>query len=136
MAVNAPEGGIIKEFMANEDDTVTVDQEIARIEPGEAPEGGAKPESKEPPKEEAASTEAKPAEPKQEENKPAPKQEEPKSAPAPKKETPASKQDSKPAKDDGPTLGSREERRVRWSPYPTLRPRALRTDMPVDCRSR
>ena len=99
--------------MANEDDTVTVDQEIARIEPGEPPEGGAKPESKEPPKEEAASTEAKPAEPK-EENKPAPKQEESKPAPAPKKETPAPKQDSKPAaKDAGPTLGSREERRVR-----------------------
>lgn len=114
VAVNAPEGGIIKEFMANEDDTVTVDQEIARIEPGEAPEGGAKSDSKEPPKEEAASTEAKPAEPK-EENKPAPKQEESKPAPAPKKETPAPKQDSKPAKDAGPTLGSREERRVKMN---------------------
>jgi 2-oxoglutarate dehydrogenase E2 component (dihydrolipoamide succinyltransferase) len=115
VAVNAPQGGIIKEFMANEDDTVTVDQEIARIEPGEAPEGAAKETPKEAPKEEAASTEAKPAEPK-EENKPEPKQEESKPAPAPKKETPAPKQDSKPAaKDAGPTLGSREERRVKMN---------------------
>ncbi|KAK8120041.1 hypothetical protein PG999_004161 [Apiospora kogelbergensis] len=86
VAVNAPEAGVIKELMANEEDTVTVGQEIAKIEAGAAPEGGNKGESKEEaPKEESASTDAKPAEPK-EENKPEPSKPAPK--PEPKKETP------------------------------------------------
>ncbi|KAK8131022.1 dihydroxy-acid dehydratase- mitochondrial [Apiospora sp. TS-2023a] len=119
VAVNAPEAGTIKEFMANEEDTVTVGQEIAKIEPGAAPEGANKGESKEAPKEETASTDAKPAEPKEgnkqeskpESSKPAP-------PPEPKKETPPPKQSSQPAKDSssaGPTMGSREERRVKMN---------------------
>ncbi|KAK8069270.1 2-oxoacid dehydrogenase acyltransferase [Apiospora phragmitis] len=123
VAVNAPEAGVIKELMANEEDTVTVGQEIAKIEAGAAPEGGNKDESKEAPKEETASTDAKPAEP-TEENKPEPKQEskpessKPAPPPEPKKETPPPKQSSQPAKDSssaGPTLGSREERRVKMN---------------------
>jgi 2-oxoglutarate dehydrogenase E2 component (dihydrolipoamide succinyltransferase) len=118
VAVNAPEAGTITELLANEEDTVTVGQDIAKIETGGAPpEGGDKSESKEPPKkEEPASTDAKPAEP---ESKPEPKTEskpEPsKPAPAPpKKESP--KQSSAPAKESGsPVLGSREERRVKMN---------------------
>ena len=123
MAVNAPEAGILKELLANEEDTVTVDQEIAKIEPGTAPEGGEKSESKEAPKQEEASTEAKPA-PTEAENKPEPKQEskpEP-STPAPAPSTPkkeAAPKQSQPAKETsaptGPTLGSREERRVKMN---------------------
>ncbi|KAI1839652.1 hypothetical protein JX266_014137 [Neoarthrinium moseri] len=120
VAVNAPEAGTLKELLANEEDTVTVGQEIAKIEAGGAPAEAPKSESKEAPKEESASTEAKPAEPK-EENKPEPKQEskpepkqESKPAPAPKKDTPQ-KQPSQPAKDAGPVLGSREERRVKMN---------------------
>jgi 2-oxoglutarate dehydrogenase E2 component (dihydrolipoamide succinyltransferase) len=55
VAVNAPEAGTIKEFLANEEDTVTVGQDLVRLEPGGAPEGGdkqgqeeAKSETKEP----------------------------------------------------------------------------------------
>ncbi|KAK8084558.1 hypothetical protein PG997_005829 [Apiospora hydei] len=115
VAVNAPEAGVIRELMANEEDTVTVGQEIAKIEAGAAPEGGNKSESKEAPKEETASTDAKPAEPK-EESKPEPSK--PAPPPEPKKETPPPKQSSQPAKDSssaGPTLGSREERRVKMN---------------------
>ncbi|KAK9772772.1 putative Dihydrolipoyllysine-residue succinyltransferase [Seiridium cardinale] len=125
VAVNAPEAGTLKELLANEEDTVTVGQDIAKIEAGGAPpEGGDKSESKEAPKkEESASTDAKPAEPK-EENKPAPKQEskpeskpepsKPASKPEPKKETPS--KPSQPAKEtSGPVLGSREERRVKMN---------------------
>lgn len=124
VAVNAPEAGVLKELLANEEDTVVVDQEIARIEGGAAkPEGGdKKPESKEPTKEEA-STEARPA-PAEAENKPEPKPEskpesqaaKPSPAPQPKKE---SQPPAQPAKETsasaGPVLGSREERRVKMN---------------------
>ncbi|KAJ3571308.1 hypothetical protein NPX13_g5427 [Xylaria arbuscula] len=118
VAVNAPEAGILKELLANEEDTVTVDQEIAKIEPGAAPEGSEKSESKEAPKEE----DAKPA-PAEAENKPEPKQDsklEP-STPAPAPSTPKKEAAPKqqPAKETsaptGPTLGSREERRVKMN---------------------
>lgn len=112
MAVNAPEAGVIKEFLVNEEDTVTVGQDLLRLELGGAPSGDkpaedAKAAPKEEPKKEAAPEQTKAPEPKPQETKPA--------APAPpKKETPAPKQETKPAKSsEGPaTLGNREERRV------------------------
>lgn len=120
MAVNAPEAGILKELLAKEEDTVVVDQEIAKIEPGSPPEGADKPESKEAPKKADAPSESQPA-PAKEDSKPQPpSQQETKPSPpppAPKKEpTPSS---SQPAKDTsaatGPVLGSREERRVKMN---------------------
>ncbi|KAI8627528.1 dihydrolipoamide succinyltransferase [Xylariaceae sp. FL1651] len=127
VAVNAPEAGVLKELLANEEDTVVVDQEIAKIEPGSAPEGsskdGDKSEPKEPPKKEEGSTEARPA-PVEQESKPQPKQEsqpesssKPSPPPEPKKES--TPKPSQPAKDAspavGPVLGSREERRVKMN---------------------
>lgn len=122
MAVNAPEAGVLKELLANEEDTVVVDQEIAKIEAGAAkPEGAEKPESKEPPKKEEASTDAKPASAEVEnkpesksESKPEPEPSKPSPAPQPKKESQPSKQPAPAA--TGPVLGSREERRVRIDP--------------------
>ncbi|KAI1462954.1 2-oxoacid dehydrogenase acyltransferase [Daldinia caldariorum] len=116
VAVNAPESGVLKELLANEEDTVTVDQEIAKIEAGAAPEGGAK--SEEPPKKEAATTESRPA-PSEGESKPEPKSEQSKpQPPAATPKEPAPKQ-PQPAKDTsasvGPVLGSREERRVKMN---------------------
>ncbi|KAI1295009.1 2-oxoacid dehydrogenase acyltransferase [Xylaria venustula] len=123
VSVNAPEAGILKELLANEEDTVVVDQEIAKIEPGAAPEGASKSESesKDAPEKSDAPAESKPAE---QESKPEPKQEskpEPSTPapapPAPKKE--AAPKPSQPAKDTsastGPSLGSREERRVKMN---------------------
>ncbi|RSL65721.1 Dihydrolipoyllysine-residue succinyltransferase component of 2-oxoglutarate dehydrogenase complex, mitochondrial [Fusarium sp. AF-6] len=115
VAVNAPEAGTIKEFLAAEEDTVVVGQDLVRIELGGAPAG----DKKEAPKEEAKESESKP------ESKPEPKQEtalEPKkeSAPAPSKPEPrqAEKKESKPqpaATTGGPSLGNREERRVKMN---------------------
>ncbi|KAK1753452.1 Dihydrolipoyllysine-residue succinyltransferase [Echria macrotheca] len=117
VAVNAPEAGVLKELLANEEDTVVVGQDLARLEAGGAPSGGDKPapsESKETPKEPAPEKEAAPektSEPKPEESKPAP--------PAAEKKEPAPpKQESKPAqgsKDAPVTLGNREERRVKMN---------------------
>ncbi|KAK3950198.1 hypothetical protein QBC32DRAFT_217904 [Pseudoneurospora amorphoporcata] len=110
VAVNAPEAGTIKEFLVNEEDTVTVGQDIVRLELGGAPkEGGAeKPAASE--SKEAAPTPEKASEPKQE-TKPA-------AAPTPtpaKKETPAPKQETTSAKEAPATLGNREERRVKMN---------------------
>ncbi|KAI0154042.1 dihydrolipoyllysine-residue succinyltransferase [Pestalotiopsis sp. NC0098] len=117
VAVNAPEAGTLKELFANEEDTVTVGQDIAKIEAGGAPPEGAGKASKE----EEASTDAKPAEPKQE-NKPEPKQEsKPESKPEPSKPAapkpePKKETSKQPAKEtSGPVLGSREERRVKMN---------------------
>jgi 2-oxoglutarate dehydrogenase E2 component (dihydrolipoamide succinyltransferase) len=117
--VNAPEAGTIKEFLANEEDTVTVGQDLVRIELGGAPSGDkpAATEAKETPKEPAPETQA------EQKKAPEPKPQETKAAappaPAPaKEESAAPKQPSKPAKaaaEAPATLGSRDERRVgRW----------------------
>lgn len=85
--VNAPFSGTIKEFLAQPEDTVEVGQDLLKIEPGEAPAGGAGAAApkEEAPKEEPKKDEAPKEQPKKEE---APKKEEPKkeSKPAPKKE--------------------------------------------------
>lgn len=114
MAVNAPEAGVIKEFLANEEDTVTVGQDLVRIEVGGAPSGDkpAAEDAKAAPKE-STETQA------EEKKAPEPKPEETKAAAAPpapaKEEAPAPKQPNKPTKaaaEAPATLGNREERRV------------------------
>ncbi|KAK4216407.1 hypothetical protein QBC37DRAFT_417174 [Rhypophila decipiens] len=118
VAVNAPEAGTIKEFLVNEEDTVTVGQDIVRMELGGAPTSSEKPASSESkadaaePSDNAKSTDTS-AKPKQEEPKPA-------ATPAPeKKETPAPKPDNKsaqsPKEAPAATLGNREERRVKMN---------------------
>ncbi|KAK4041037.1 hypothetical protein C8A01DRAFT_45763 [Parachaetomium inaequale] len=117
VAVNAPEAGTIKEFLANEEDTVTVGQDLVRIELGGAPSGDkpAATEAKETPKEPAPETQA------EQKKAPEPKPQETKAAapPAPaKEESAAPKQPSKPAKaaaEAPATLGSRDERRVKMN---------------------
>lgn len=125
VSVNAPQAGTIKEFLANEEDTVTVGQDLVKLELGGEPSGGDKQEAKQEVKEPASSeqgtssqpegeteqsrSEAKEekSEPKKQESKP-----EPKSAPTPSKPTPPPKEkkDAEPKKESAP--GSREERRV------------------------
>lgn len=91
VAVNAPEAGTIKEFLVNEEDTVTVGQDLLRLELGGPPEGGASKkaadsESKEPtPSESESKSEPNKVIP-EPENKPAPKE----TKPEPKKESPKS----------------------------------------------
>ena len=131
VSVNAPEAGTITELLASEGDTVTVGQDIAKLEPGEGGGGGGGGAAAE--KKEEAPKEEKPAEPKKEEQpkKEEPKQEEPKKeqtpAPPPKKEDkPAPPKEEKKAppkpkeeKSEGvksPTgKGNRNENRVKMN---------------------
>ncbi|KAL2139910.1 hypothetical protein VTI28DRAFT_4487 [Corynascus sepedonium] len=122
VAVNAPEAGVIKEFLANEEDTVTVGQDLVRIELGGAPSGDkpAATEAKQTPKEETSKEPAPETQAEQKkEPETKPQETKPAAPPAPAKEQPAApKQPSKPEKAaaEGPaTLGSREERRVKMN---------------------
>ena len=120
MSVNAPEAGILKEYLANEEDTVTVGQDLVRMELGGAPSGGEKEKASSEPKEPASKEQPTSSDP-----QPSKKDE-----PKPKEETPAPKQEKKPEKkpepkqseskssSSAPTLGSREERRVGSIHYP------------------
>lgn len=129
VAVNAPTAGTIKEFLAKEEDTVTVGQDLVRMELGGAP-GQSSKKAKDEPKSPASDAQetssqpdggkeeakdSKPEPPKQESKPEPPKQkEEPKPAP------PKPKEDSKPApkepqsKMESP-FGNREERRVKMN---------------------
>lgn len=111
--VNAPVGGIVTELLVQPEDTVVVGQEIAKIEPGEAPEGSAAPApAKEEPKKEEPAAAAAPTPAKEE-----PKKETP--APAPKKETPAPKKAAAPKKEESPKPAagsfSRHEERIKMN---------------------
>lgn len=118
VAVNAPEAGTIKKFLANEEDTVTVGQELLVIELGGAPEkDGSKEEASSEPKEAASKeqpTSSDPEPSKKEESKPA-SAPPPEKKPEPKKESPPPKQ-TEPKSTSTPALGNREERRVSWIP--------------------
>lgn len=122
VAVNAPEAGTLKEFLANEEDTVTVGQDLARIETGAPPEGGEKPaakEAKETPKEETKKEEPAPEKKPEPESKPEPKQES-KPAPPPTESKPSKPEPKQTGKSSEAapatsTLGNREERRVKMN---------------------
>ncbi|EXJ95547.1 dihydrolipoyllysine-residue succinyltransferase, E2 component [Capronia coronata CBS 617.96] len=130
VAVNAPEAGTIKELLVGEGDTVTVGQDIAKIEPGEGGGGGAK-EAKQEPKEPASKDqptssdpEPKKEEPKEEkkeeapppppkEEKPAPPKEEKKPAPPKEQKKPAAEEPKGITSPFGP--GTRNENRVKMN---------------------
>ncbi|CAG7927878.1 unnamed protein product [Penicillium olsonii] len=111
VSVNAPESGIIKELLVSEEDTVTVGQDLVKIELGGAPEGGKKEESSEKPKEAEKESASAPAEGEK------PAEAEPKKAAPPPTEKPKEtpKAESKPQPAAQPALGSREERRVKMN---------------------
>ncbi|KAF7883816.1 hypothetical protein EAF00_011128 [Botryotinia globosa] len=125
VAVNAPEAGTIKEFLANEEDTVTVGQDLVRLELGGAPEGGDKEKASSEPKEAASkdqSTSSDPepskkgdSKPKEDSSSPPPadKKSEPKETPKPKPSE--SKKQESSSSSSGPSLGNREERRVKMN---------------------
>ena len=98
--MNAPEAGTIKEFLAKEEDTVEVGQDLVRMEAGE----GGKKEATEQPKEPAPADQKKSSDP-QEEGKPSKDEQKPPpekstTSPPPEKSTkpppPPPKQESKP----------------------------------------
>jgi 2-oxoglutarate dehydrogenase E2 component (dihydrolipoamide succinyltransferase) len=124
VAVNAPEAGTIKELLANEEDTVTVGQDLVKLELGGSPGSAEKESASSEPKEPASSDQSTSSEPKPskkddstpappaEEKKPEPPtQEQPKKESPPPKQTKSKKTEPKPS-GSAPTLGNREERRV------------------------
>ncbi|KAF2827686.1 dihydrolipoyllysine-residue succinyltransferase component of 2-oxoglutarate dehydrogenase-like protein complex [Ophiobolus disseminans] len=127
VSVNAPEAGTIKEFLVNEEDTVTVGQDLVKLELGGAPSGGQKQEATEEPKEPASKDQETASQPsgEQEQSKSkeesAPKQEQEKKPEPPKQESKPvpPKKESKPAPPKEETKqaqpGSREERRVKMN---------------------
>ena len=137
--MNAPEPGTIKEFLANEEDTVTVGQDLLKMELGGPPKGGEKQQGGQEPKAPASeeqSTSSHPEPQKDEakagqetpppsysEKEPEPSKHESKPSPppneAPKQKEPSSKpQESRipePKPKDTAPLGNREERRASFS---------------------
>lgn len=100
IAVNAPEAGTIKEFLVNEEDTVTVGQDLLRLELGGPPEGGKKNTESEPKKSATSEPAPKKGESESEPAAPEKKSEPKETKPEPKKEAPkaeSKKTDSKPA---------------------------------------
>jgi len=142
VSVNAPAAGVIKEFLVSEGDTVTVGQDLAKLEPGDGSDGGEKdakapakdpatdeqstssdpePKKEEPKKEEPKKEEPKKEEPKKEappapkEEKAPPKQEKKPPPPPPSEEKPASKKDEKKPEPSPSGAGSRGENRVKMN---------------------
>lgn len=119
VSVNAPTAGKIVELLAAEEDTVTVGQDLFRIEPGEAEPDIKEPESKPPPqpeeKESSSQETTPPADKTPEPTQGAKKAEAEQSKPAPKEEKkPAPKREEKtPA--PAPAAGSRNETRVKMN---------------------
>jgi len=124
VAVNAPEAGTITELLAQEEDTVTVGQDLAKIEAGAKKEGGSETAKEEPKAPAEPSKESQSAPPKEQRDdspspppKQQPKQETPKaSSPAPPKQAKSdagASASSAPKSTEG--LGHREERRVKMN---------------------
>lgn len=122
VAVNAPDSGTIKEFLVSEEDTVTVGQEIIRLELGGAPSGGDKQSSSGKDQSAQDSSEPKPQPKEEKQPEPKPEKKDAPSKPEPPKQPEQKKPESKsstaaettqsPAStSSGP--GSREERRVK-----------------------
>ncbi|KAJ5819667.1 hypothetical protein N7474_005258 [Penicillium riverlandense] len=123
VAVNAPESGTIKEFLVSEEDTVTVGQDIVKLELG-----GAAPEKKDEgaeKKDEGAEKPAEPAAEKPQASKEQAKPAEPEKSKEPQAPKPAPSEKPKPAQSEAPksqgaaeskpAFGSREERRVKMN---------------------
>lgn len=121
VSVNAPEAGTIKEFLVNEEDTVTVGQDLLKLDAGGEPSSGGKKEAKEEPKEAAPKEQETTSQPegKQEQQKeaPSPPKQDSKPAPPPQKPSPPPKE-QKPKESESKATsapGSREERRVKMN---------------------
>lgn len=131
VAVNAPEAGVIKEFLVSEEDTVTVGQDIIRLELGGAPASGEKDsgsakeeQAKSSPKDEGKQSDAKSQpkpEPKKESQLESQAKQEPKPSQSQASKQPAPNTAKQPAAESKETAattqtqGNREERRVKMN---------------------
>lgn len=106
VAVNAPEAGTIKEFLVNEEDTVTVGQDIVKMELGGEPESGRKETGGQEPKSPASAAQETSSDPQPSMEKPDPMQGQASPKPSPSEKTekaPKQEVDKKnPQKQDSP----------------------------------
>ncbi|KAF7715117.1 Dihydrolipoyllysine-residue succinyltransferase [Penicillium ucsense] len=118
VSVNAPEAGTIKELLVNEEDTVTVGQDLVKLEVGgAAPEAKKEESAPQEPKAPASTENEKPKEAKKPKETPkeAPK-ESSKPAPPNKESSPSKPESSKSSQSESkPAIGGREERRVKMN---------------------
>ncbi|MCJ1359155.1 MAG: 2-oxoglutarate dehydrogenase complex E2 component [Icmadophila ericetorum] len=139
VAVNAPEAGTIKEFLANEDDTVTVGQDLVRLELGGEPSKGAKEEGGQQPNapasdEQSTSSNPEPSKGKSEvESAPPPPPPPPKDSPPQQKEDPIPAQQQKP---DPPKKEPSASGESSSKPAPTKKPESKKAanDVPFGSR--
>lgn len=129
VSVNAPEAGTIKEFLVNEEDTVTVGQDLVKLEPGGEPSSGGQKEPQEEPKEASPKEQETTSQPEgqqeqqkdtspppQEESKPSPPKQESKPTPPPQTASPPKEQKPKETESGATSgAGTREERRVKMN---------------------
>ncbi|KAJ5652526.1 Biotin/lipoyl attachment [Penicillium longicatenatum] len=115
VSVNAPESGTIKEFLVSEEDTVTVGQDLVKLELGDAPTGGKKEAAPEKAEEPAAEKpkESAPEPVKTEETQS--KETKPQASKPAAPEKPKEPKKTPKAETSKPTLGNREERRVKMN---------------------
>ena len=92
--MNAPEPGTIKDFLANEEDTVTVGQDLLTLELGGLPKGGEKQRGGQQPKAPATDQQSTSSDPKPQKD---PESPEPESVRPPERKSEPSKQESKPS---------------------------------------
>jgi 2-oxoglutarate dehydrogenase E2 component (dihydrolipoamide succinyltransferase) len=108
VSVNAPESGMIKRLLVNEEDTVVVGQDIVALEPGAS---GKEKKAEEKSNELVISDEPAPSKPKQQEaQQPAIQPEASKTSPTDPKPESSSRDQPRPSKREVP--GIRDERRV------------------------
>ncbi|POR36896.1 Dihydrolipoyllysine-residue succinyltransferase component, partial [Tolypocladium paradoxum] len=126
VAVNAPEAGIIKEFLVSEEDTVTVGQDLVRIELGgspsvsdkqdQSPKEGAKDDSTRPAKQEPLQEEKTSEAQTQRKSEPSQTdQPRPAKAEPPKQPKKEAHPESASAPSSSPPAGRREERRIKMN---------------------
>ncbi|KAL8735672.1 MAG: hypothetical protein Q9166_000841 [cf. Caloplaca sp. 2 TL-2023] len=124
VAVNAPQAGTIKEFLANEEDTVTVGQDLVKLELGGASEGGGKQQASQEPKaaapdEQPTSSDPEPTQNEtqsEESSKPQPPPEKPKQEQQPPQKSEPSPQEKGPPKQDNPAPKPSESKKPALKP--------------------
>ncbi|KAI9373209.1 hypothetical protein BJX61DRAFT_552368 [Aspergillus egyptiacus] len=115
VSVNAPESGVIKELLVNEEDTVTVGQDLVKLEAGGAPEKKSEQANEKPKEPAATSSEAeqpKKLEPEQPSHAPEKVPSQATEAPKPSQQASPKAQAPEEAK---AAIGNREERRVKMN---------------------
>ena len=140
--MNAPEPGTIKEFLANEEDTVTVGQDLLKLELGGPPKGGEKQQGGQEPKAPAPDEQSTSSDPEPRKDEGKSEHESPPPPPSPERKSEPSKEENKPSMPpkepprqkeplpkpqdprksghelkDTASLGNREERRVSFHSF-------------------